>query len=318
MKKDAPGNKINKTFSGAFTMLEEEIKKYRKRLESFSESCNEGLDERYIKSRKGDRGYSVDYIESAYTFTALNHVFGPLGWSRETFGHEILDESKKGNSFNIIACCRMRLSIHPDGKQNGVIAFFDDIGTGKGISSDRGTAIDGAIKKAYTDGVKRCSTTLGNFFGLGLRLDKNTARKVKAIVRNKNEDLYTKKEVSVSEKFEWLSPKTYDALKKFYSSNKETLSLQLRDMILNDAIQIYKGTFRCDSEVVETTMFKILEEIGVYSQGMALPTLDQIKRFLKRIDEEVKGLAKSSLILNKKKDPVRSTTLHSKASMAMS
>jgi len=288
-------------------MDQETYQIYRNKLIEFKKRCDEPLQSGWIRTRKGDKGYPVNYIEAGYVQRALNTVFTPLGWSRKVLSDEIIDESKtRTNKHKIVSKCLMTLRIHPFGLCNGVYAEFDDVGTGTSFAGDRGVAISQAVKNSYTDAIKRCGKTLGDYFGLGLSLDQEVAEKLGAIKQSSKNpiDAFTDRGGPKGSKtYSWLEPSIYEEMMSFWKENKDdpesNISLSLRDRVLKNAVSVFSKTFRVVKETTETTLFEIWGGIGVASEGHALPAFSQLTEFLNTVDSRMKG--KEEAGISKKK-----------------
>lgn len=109
-----------------------------------------------------NQGAKGDYIEGWHAIAEANRIFGFGGWSSEILSLIMAGqpyENQKGNKV-VNYICQMRVTV------GGVTR--EDVGFGSGISSDLGSAHEGATKEATTDALKRTLRTFGNQFGLAL------------------------------------------------------------------------------------------------------------------------------------------------------
>ena len=275
---------------------------FKEKFEEFKEKCNKPLKTGWIKERKGDKGNMVKFIEGHYVVRALNSVF-PLGWSTPASEceHKVVysklvkksrwDKYKKKNieyeQYIVLAECKMTLVIHPQELGGKELCRRTNIGIGKSFSSDESTALGAALKNAYTDAVKRCGKSLGDFFGLGLTLDEEVAEALGAIEASGKMpiDVFSENSPKSSKNFPWLKPEIYEEIIRFYSDNDRDASVvltsSLRNKIIKNATEVFSETFRKPIEETEKVLFTYLSNIGVASKGKALPTIDQIQQFLK-------------------------------------
>lgn len=266
----------------------ENMEQFQEKLQEFKKKCDKPLATGWIKERKGDRNNYVKYLEASYVLRALNYVFTPLGWSRHAESHQIIHEEKtKKGQWKVTAECKMTLTLHPWGTP---LASHTDIGIGKSFASDQGVAKSSAIKNAYTDGIKRCGMTLGDFFGLCLKLDEQTATKIGAIEKSgQNPSWVFSDEAPPSpDQFPWLDGNSYEEIiKTFQRSGKDpetVISVELRDKIIDNATKTYATTFRLSESDVEKTVVDILNTV---TSGKPLPTISQIKSFLTTITKKI-------------------------------
>lgn len=255
-------------------------------LKEFKTKCDEPLSTGWIKTRKGDRNHMVKYLEASYVLRALNHVFTPLGWSRSVESHSFIHEERtKKGQWKVTAECKMTLKLHPFSKE--VVSTHTDIGIGKSFASDQGVARGSALKNAYTDAIKRCGKTLGDFFGLGLTLDEETAERIGATQRTQaNPTWVFSEETASSEKFPWLSGDVYRDILEFFEKTKNApqslIQISLRDRILENANDVYHKAFRISSTDAEDEVFEILHEV---TSGRPVPNIGEVKAFLTKVND---------------------------------
>lgn len=281
-----------------------------KKIEEFKEKCNEPLKTGWIKERKGDKGNMVKFIEGHYVVRALNAIF-PLGWSTNAEGaeHKVIysklskksrwDKYKKKQveyeQWIVLAECKMTLIVHPHGL--GELCRRTNIGIGKSFSADEATAMGAAIKNAYTDAIKRCGKSLGDFFGLGLTLDEEVAEALGAIEASGRTpiDVFSTVGPKSSKSAPWLKPEIYEDIIDFYQINHKdssvAISASLRNKILENTTQVFLETFAQGQDKTQSILFGYLADLGVATNGRALPTIGQLQQFLKIVTRKlVEGL----------------------------
>jgi hypothetical protein len=143
------------------------------------------LDKRAVKTRKGEDGKPVPYVEGWYVLDKANEIFGFANWDAETTEmrreHEPClvndadpdspayqpDERKRRKPYVVVAySARVRLTIwSPDGSRKIVRERW---GGHRGFAATAGMAIENCIKAAETDATKRAFASLGHVFGLAL------------------------------------------------------------------------------------------------------------------------------------------------------
>lgn len=143
------------------------------------------LDKRDVKTRRGEDGKTVPYVEGWYVIAKANEIFGPGNWDAETTDmrreHEpiFIDESdphspayqpdeKRRRKPHVVVTysARVRLTIYsPDGSRKIV---RERTGGHRGFAATAGMAIENCIKAAETDATKRAFASLGHVFGLAL------------------------------------------------------------------------------------------------------------------------------------------------------
>jgi DNA repair and recombination protein RAD52 len=132
-----------------------------------------------VKSRE-QGGRQVSYIEGWHAIAEANRIFGFDGWNRETV---LLQETNrdlvtlKGRNdstyeqWRIGYIAKVRITV------GGIVREGTGYGSGMGKPEAVGDAVEGAIKEAETDAMKRALMTFGNPFGLAL-YDKTQANVV--------------------------------------------------------------------------------------------------------------------------------------------
>ncbi len=128
------------------------------------------LDRSAVKERE-QGGRAVSYVEGWHVIAEANRIFGFDGWERETVlltetNRDLVSVQKKGGGtydqwrIGYIAKVRIRAL--------GVVREGTGYGSGMGKPEAVGDAVEGAIKEAETDAMKRALMTFGNPFGLAL------------------------------------------------------------------------------------------------------------------------------------------------------
>ena len=133
------------------------------------------LDRSKVKTRS-QAGQKLSYLEGWQVIEFANEVFGFDGWNRETV---LLNESsrdlvnikkqdyktkewKEYQQWRISYVCKVRITV------GNVVREGTGFGSGMGKPEAIGDAIEGAIKEAETDAMKRALMTFGYGFGLAL------------------------------------------------------------------------------------------------------------------------------------------------------
>ncbi len=122
-----------------------------------------------VKERKM-AGRQMSYIEGWHCIAEANRIFGFDGWNRETVmlqetSRDLVDlESDRGTyqQWRISYIARVRVTV------GNIIREGTGYGSGMGKPGAIGDAVEGAIKEAETDAMKRALMTFGNQFGLAL------------------------------------------------------------------------------------------------------------------------------------------------------
>ena len=120
-----------------------------------------------MRSRRGDDGHSLTYVEGMYIAATMNEIFGPDGWSRQFAGQglQLVDKDQDDQGrWSASMTCEYRLAICGSMAVSGMSA--EDVGVGHGGPCVLlGHAIESAAKEAVTDALKRCARTIGNALG---------------------------------------------------------------------------------------------------------------------------------------------------------
>jgi DNA repair and recombination protein RAD52 len=127
------------------------------------------LDRSAVKDRK-QAGRKLSYVEGWRVIAEANRIFGFDGWQRET---TMLTETNRdlvkltGDSgpyeqWRIGYIAKVRVTV------GEVVREGTGYGSGMGKPEAIGDAVEGAIKEAETDAMKRALMTFGNPFGLAL------------------------------------------------------------------------------------------------------------------------------------------------------
>ncbi len=122
-----------------------------------------------VKTRKKG-GQQLSYIEGWVVIKEANRIFGFDGWHRETV---MLQETNRDlvhisgdrgdyDQWRIGYIAKVRVTV------GATIREGTGYGSGMGKPEAIGDAVEGAIKEAETDAMKRCFMTFGNPFGLAL------------------------------------------------------------------------------------------------------------------------------------------------------
>lgn len=129
--------------------------------------------------QRDQAGRKLDYIEGWHAIDEANRIFGFDGWERETV---LLEQTSKElvslqggrgsyQQWRVSYIAKVRV------KALGVVREGTGYGSGMGKPETLGDAIEGAVKEAETDAMKRALMTFGNPFGLAL-YDKTQANVV--------------------------------------------------------------------------------------------------------------------------------------------
>lgn len=133
------------------------------------------LDRSTVKERT-QAGRKLSYVEGWHVIAEANRIFGFDGWNRETI---LLTETNRdlvhltGNNgaydqWRVGYIAKVRVTV------GTVVREGTGYGSGMGKPEALGDAVEGAIKEAETDAMKRALMTFGNPFGLAL-YDKSQA-----------------------------------------------------------------------------------------------------------------------------------------------
>lgn len=142
-------------------------------------SLSAPLNSSHVKERE-QGGRKVSYVEGWHAIAEANRIFGFDGWQRETV---LLQETNRDRvtltprngspyeQWRIGYIAKVRITV------GGVVREGTGYGSGMGKPEAIGDAVEGAIKEAETDAMKRALMTFGNPFGLAL-YDKTQANVV--------------------------------------------------------------------------------------------------------------------------------------------
>ena len=145
-----------------------------------------------IKTRD-QAGRKLSYIEGWKAISEANRIFGFDGWNRETIllqetNRDLVDlKSSRGDyqQWRIGYIAKVRITV------GTVTREGTGYGSGMGKPEALGDAVEGAIKEAETDAMKRALMTFGNPFGLALydkdqeEVEKEPSRAVSSPVQAK-------------------------------------------------------------------------------------------------------------------------------------
>lgn len=141
--------------------------------ETMKAELEKPLDRANVSTRE-QGGKTLSYIEGWFGIQEANAIFGFDGWERETvFCDEVVRElvnvTKNGKTFkqwraSYVAKVRVTVQI----ADRRVAREGTGYGSGFGNENALGDAIEGAVKEAETDAMKRALMTWGNRFGLAL------------------------------------------------------------------------------------------------------------------------------------------------------
>lgn len=128
------------------------------------------LSRRNVKSREGRGRTKLDYIEGWWAISEANRIFGFDRWWRETIymqkedAHQYTNTNNNKQLWSVCYTAKVRVTVIID----GITTIREGTGYGSGNDSDLGAAIEGAVKEAETDAMKRALMTFGDPFGLAL------------------------------------------------------------------------------------------------------------------------------------------------------
>ena len=118
--------------------------------------------------KKNPRGF--DYVEAWHAIAEANRIFGFDGWTRETVAltetnRDLLDLKGSNGPYQqwrVGYIAKVRITA------GGIIREGTGYGSGMGKPEALGEAVEGAVKEAESDAMKRALMTFGNPFGLAL------------------------------------------------------------------------------------------------------------------------------------------------------
>lgn len=123
------------------------------------------LNPKWVIKPKDKFGAKGDYIQGWHAINEANRIFGFGEWSHDIVNLEKTDstlgkDSKGEAQWQVCYTCITKVTVS---NQSHV-----DVGYGSGYAKKIGDAIEGAIKEASTDSLKRTLRHWGNQFGLAL------------------------------------------------------------------------------------------------------------------------------------------------------
>lgn len=128
------------------------------------------LNTAHVKARE-QGGRQLSYVEGWHVIAEANRIFGFDGWDRETIllqetNRDLVTLKGRDNStydqWRIGYIAKVRVTV------GGIVREGTGYGSGMGKPEAIGDAVEGAIKEAETDAMKRALMTFGNPFGLAL------------------------------------------------------------------------------------------------------------------------------------------------------
>ena len=122
-----------------------------------------------VKERK-QAGRKLSYVEGWHVIAEANRIFGFDGWNRETISLtetnrdlvQLRGDNGPYEQWRIGYIAKVRVTV------GDVVREGTGYGSGMGKPEAIGDAVEGAIKEAETDAMKRALMTFGNPFGLAL------------------------------------------------------------------------------------------------------------------------------------------------------
>ena len=128
------------------------------------EMLSQPLDPKNIVKPSGKFGPKGDYIEGWHAMAEANRIFGYGNWSYliqlTKDSVELGENSKNHPQWQAIYTCICTVHVGEITRQGA--------GLGTGFAKGKSDAIEGAIKEAETDALKRALRSFGNQFGLAL------------------------------------------------------------------------------------------------------------------------------------------------------
>ncbi|RYY67689.1 MAG: hypothetical protein EOO12_00085 [Chitinophagaceae bacterium] len=127
------------------------------------------LDRSSVKERK-QAGRKLSYVEGWHVIAEANRIFGFDGWDRETVSLtetnrdlvHLTGDNGPYDQWRVGYIAKVRVTV------GSVVREGTGYGSGMGKPEALGDAVEGAIKEAETDAMKRALMTFGNPFGLAL------------------------------------------------------------------------------------------------------------------------------------------------------
>lgn len=159
-----------------------------KDLKDLIEKLNAPLPPEAVKQRKGYKGMTLDYLEGWWVKKNANRIFGIENWDSEPVWSDMqhiplpdyVDKSgeKQKTGFYTVP---VRLSVRINDKK----VVRSDVGMTQYYGEE---GKETALKGCVTDGLKRCFSSFGDQFGLGL-YDKDNVGNVSPTAKVKTERL---------------------------------------------------------------------------------------------------------------------------------
>ena len=150
--------------------------------EDQTRALNAPLEKAHVKERT-QSGRTLSYIESWKSIEEANRIFGFDGWTRETVDLietnrdlvELKGQTGPYSQWRIGYIAKVRVTA------GGVVREGTGYGSGMGKPEAIGEAVEGAVKEAESDAMKRALMTFGYPFGLALydKTQANVAEPVK-------------------------------------------------------------------------------------------------------------------------------------------
>lgn len=137
---------------------------------SVVEALKAPLDRSNVKERS-QAGRTLSYVEGWHVIAEANRIFGFGGWDRETIdlretNRDLVTLTGRNNEayqqWRVGYIAKVRVTV------GSVVREGTGYGSGMGKPEGIGDAVEGAIKEAETDAMKRALMTFGNPFGLAL------------------------------------------------------------------------------------------------------------------------------------------------------
>lgn len=137
-------------------------KRVRRSNSDLNAELAKGLGPEYVSTRKGPGNLSLSYLSTSDCIDLMNEIFGSDGWSSSIVSHdtEVREES---NKWIADSTCVVRITVR---WPNQSTSFHEGHGYGGNKSlKGRGEALEGAIKEAESDALKRAARLLGRATG---------------------------------------------------------------------------------------------------------------------------------------------------------
>jgi DNA repair and recombination protein RAD52 len=121
-----------------------------------------GLGPEYVSERAGPGGSQLPYLEGHHAVNLANLFFGVNNWSQEERNRTV-DKHQENSRWFVSVTSTQRVTVNwPDGTQT----YREGTGFGGGKGQKTlGEALEGAMKEAETDGLKRTLRLFGNALG---------------------------------------------------------------------------------------------------------------------------------------------------------